>query len=56
MKGLVLLLYLTARYKVVVYRPFLCNYIIVLEKQLIQPKYQKHSNLDLINFKEIDKI
>jgi len=22
------------------YRPFLCNYIIVLEKQLVQPKYQ----------------
>jgi hypothetical protein len=40
MKGLVLLLYFTARYKVVVYRPFFCNYIIVLEKQLIQPKYE----------------
>lgn len=55
MKGLVLLLYLTARYKVVVYRPYLCNYIIVLEKQLIQPKYQKHSKLHLIVFNKIDK-
>ncbi len=55
MKGLVLLLYLTARYKVVVYRPFLCNYIIVLEKQLIQPKSQKHSKLHLIVFNKIDK-
>lgn len=30
------------------YRPFLCNYIIVLEKRLIQPKYLKHSNLHLM--------
>ncbi len=55
MKGLVLLLYLTARYKVVVYRPFLCNYIIVLEKQLIQPKYQKHLKPYLMFYEKIAK-